>query len=601
MLTGEMITVMAVILAAVFLFVVEWVRVDVVAIIVMVALPLLGLVSGQEAFMGLSSNAVISIIAVIIIGAGLDRTGIMNKVSKPITKLAGNSESRLIVLVSATVAVISSFMQNIGAVALFLPATQRVCKKMNVPASRILMPMGFLGIIGGCLTLVGSSPLILLNDLMAPKNLKPFGLFDVAPIGLSLIVAALAYFVILGRVVLPATKESDSADPAANLKKVYGDDKELFELKVPSDCPCTRTLEEIGMRRDYLVTAVAVARSKGDDKTFAPTRGLKLQPNDRVAVMGSLENVQRLAADTQFEVESKLLAFEEDLSSSNAGMLEALVTPQSELDGNTLRGLHFREKYQVNPLAIRRQNKIYYAGLSDIVLRTGDVLLLQGRWERFAILKDSKALSFVTPFEAEVMKANKAWAALFSFGIALVLVITGYVKLSVALMTGALGMILTKVLTVDEAYKAVDWRTVFLLGGLIPLGVATEKTGTAAYIATKVLTLLGDPSPFILLTTIAVLTSIFTLVVSNVGATVLLVPLAINMAITGGADPRMAAMTVAVAASNTFVLPTHQVNAYIMGPGGYRTVDYIKAGGLMTLLYLVVMLGSMSLFYGMSG
>jgi di/tricarboxylate transporter len=180
------------------------------------------------------------------------------------------------------------------------------------------------------------------------------------------------------------------------------------------------------------------------------------------------------------------------------------------------------------------------------------------------------------------------------------MVLSGQFKLSVALMAGALGMVLTKVLTIDEAYQAVDWRTVFLLAGLIPLGVATEKTGTASFIANLILTLIGDVSPVILLTVIGILTSVFTLVVSNVGATVLLVPLCINMAIGAGADPRMAALTVAVAASNTFVLPTHQVNAYIMGPGGYKTIDYIKAGTVMTVLYLAVMIGSMALFYGIS-
>ncbi|NOY40122.1 MAG: SLC13 family permease, partial [Nitrospirae bacterium] len=189
---------------------------------------------------------------------------------------------------------------------------------------------------------------------------------------------------------------------------------------------------------------------------------------------------------------------------------------------------------------------------------------------------------------------------LFCFAVALVLVVSGSVKLSVALMTGAVGMILTGVLSVDEAYNAVDWRTVFLLGGLIPLGVATEKTGAAAYIATQILSLIGDVSPIVLLTVIGLLTSAFTLVVSNVGATVLLVPLAINMAMGGGVDPRMAALTVAVAASNTFVLPTHQVNAYIMGPGEYKTVDYIKAGSVMTILFLVVMIGTMYVFYGIT-
>jgi len=600
MLTADMMIVMAVIAAAVFLFIVEWVRVDVVAIIVMISLPLLGLVSGQEAFVGFSSNAVISIMAVIIIGAGLDRTGIMNKVAKPITRLAGNSESRLITLVSATVAFISSFMQNIGAVALFLPATQRVCKKMNIAPSRILMPMGFLGIIGGCLTLVGSSPLILLNDLMAASNLEPFGLFDVTPIGIALVIAALIYFVIFGKFVLPNRGSTEKA-VGIDLGKIYYSASGLSELEIPSDYKLDQTLEQMALRPNYLVSVVAVAKGEKGQKIFAPNRDLPLYSNDYIAVVGVRKNVEKFASDYGFRLQDKLEVFEDDFSDSNAGQIESIITPRSELVNTTLKKVHFTEKYQVNALAIRRREKVYYGGLSDITLQSGDVLLLQGLWEKFSILKDTKDLSFITPFEAEVMKTHKAKWAIISFAIALVLIFSGQVKLSVALMTGALGMILTGVLNIDEAYHAIDWRTVFLLAGLIPLGIATEQTGTAAFLANQLLTFIGDVSPIVLLTVIGILTSLFTLVVSNVGATVLLVPLAINMAMGAGADPRMAALTVAVAASNTFILPTHQVNAYIMGPGGYRTVDYLKAGSLMTFLYLGVMIGAIYIFYGISG
>jgi di/tricarboxylate transporter len=357
----------------------------------------------------------------------------------------------------------------------------------------------------------------------------------------------------------------------------------------------------MAIRPYYLITVVAVARHADGRKIFAPTREMKLDPEDTIAVVGNRENVRRFAEDYALKMKTGLEVFEDELSPNSAGMVEAIVPPRSALEGKTLRSVHFRAKYQVNPLAIRRADKIYYGGLSDITLRQGDVMLLQGLLEKFAILKDSNDLSFITPFEAEVIKTHKAKMACLCFAIAIVLLISGKVKISVALMTGALGMILTGVLKVDEAYESVDWRTVFLLAGLIPLGVATERTGTAAYIANQVLNLIGDVSPVILLTVIGILTSLFTLVVSNVGATVLLVPLAINMAIGGGADPRMAALTVAVAASNTFILPTHQVNAYIMGPGGYRTVDYIKAGSVMTLLYLAVMIGALSLFYGIKG
>ncbi len=600
MLTPEMIMVMAVIAVAVFLFIVEWVRVDVVAIIVMVTLPILGLVTGKEAFMGFSSNAVMSIIAVIIIGAGLDRTGIMNKVAKPITRLAGNSESRLIVLVSSTVAVISSFMQNIGAVALFLPATQRVCKKMGVAPSRILIPMGFLGIIGGCLTLVGSSPLILLNDLMAPMGLEPFGLFDVTPIGIALVIAALIYFVLFGRFILPNKKADTGATQTIDFGQIYTSANELFEMEFPSECDCEKPLEAMAIRPHYLVTVIAVAKHGENKKILAPTWDTVISPRDTIAVVGAKENVQRFAEDYSMTIKEKLEIFENDLSTDNSGMVEAIVPPLSKLEGKTLRSVHFRAKYQVNPIAVKRRDKIYYAGISNLILREGDVLLLEGIYQRFVILKDSKDLTFITPVEAEIMKTEKAGMATLCFVIAIGMVLSGQFQLSVALMAGALGMVLTKVLTIDEAYHTVDWRTVFLLAGLIPLGVATEKTGTASYIANLILTLIGDVSPLILLTVIGILTSVFTLVVSNVGAAVLLVPLCMNMAIGAGADPRMAALTVAVAASNTFVLPTHQVNAYIMGPGGYKTIDYIKAGTIMTGLYLVVMIGAMALFYGIS-
>jgi di/tricarboxylate transporter len=602
MLTVDMMIVMAVIVAAVFLFIVEWVRVDVVAIIVMISLPLLGLITGQEAFVGFSSNAVISIIAVIIIGAGLDTTGIMNKVAKPITTLAGNSVSRLITLVSSTVAFISSFMQNIGAVALFLPATQRVCKKMDVAPSRILMPMGFLGIIGGCLTLVGSSPLILLNDLMAPSNLEPFGLFAVTPVGIALVIAALLYFVVFGKYVLPNRGEEEKEGGDIDFSKIYYSASGLSELEIPSSYKSDQTLEQMALRPNYLVSVVAIAKGKKGQKIFAPDRDLPLYPNNYIAVVGVRKNVEKFANDYGFRLQDKLEVFEDDFSDSNAGQIEAIITPRSELADTTLKKVHFTEKYQVNPLAIRRREKVYYGGLSDIILQSGDVLLLQGLWEKFSILKDdTKDLSFITAFEAEVMKTHKAKWALISFSIALVMILSGEIKLSVALMTGALGMVLTGVLNIDEAYHAVDWRTVFLLAGLIPLGIATEKTGTAAYLANAILGFIGDVSPIMLLTVIGILTSLFTLVVSNVGATVLLVPLAINMAMGAGADPRMAALTVAIAASNTFVLPTHQVNAYVMGPGGYKTVDYLKAGSLMTFLYLVVMIAAIYVFYGISG
>jgi len=261
----------------------------------------------------------------------------------------------------------------------------------------------------------------------------------------------------------------------------------------------------------------------------------------------------------------------------------------------------FKELFGLNPLVLFKDNKKYYSGLTNIRLSMGDTLLLQGPWEKFHILKNRpqpRALIFASPLEGEILRPQKAVLAVAWFAVALFQVICFDTTLSVALMSGALGMIITGVLTIDEAYGAVDWMTVFLLAGLIPLGIAFEKSGTAAFIAQTVLGFIGTPSPILLLTVIGIMTTFFTLVISNVGATVLLVPLCMNMAIMAGGDPRMAALVVGLSASNSFVLPTHQVNALVMRPGGYRTVDYAKAGSIMTILFLFVELTMIYFFYG---
>lgn len=599
-MTPEIITVLAVLVFAIVLFIFEWVRVDVVGIIMMVLLPLLGLVTPQQAISGLSSNAVVSIIAVIIIGAGLDKTGVMNSMARIILRFAGKSESRIMTLISGTVAIISGFMQNIGAAALFLPAAKRIGNQTGVPIGRLLMPMGFCAIIGGCLTLVGSSPLILLNDLMVVggTTYEPFGLFSVMPVGLVLIAAALVYFIIFGRFILPSRTEDEAGGPMSSvLTGTYNNVGSLYELFVPEDWENDSPLRSLDLRPIYFCTLVAIARDGGNNHVFAPTPDETIKPGDHIVVVGPQEFVEHMAEDMGWALQPELSAFAEELSPNNAGILEGLVTPRSEFVGKTFSDLRIRERFQVSPLAIFRGDKIFVSGLSEIVIEAGDALLLHGRWEMFHMLKGLPDLVFTESVKGELLRTEKAKVALLWLGVSLVMILGFHVQLSIALLTGALGMILTKVLSIDEAYQSVDWMTVFLLGGLIPLGMAFENTGAAKYIADTIMSMLGTPSTVVLLTVIGILTSFFTLVASNVGAAVLLVPLSMNMAINANVDPRVAALTVAVAASNTFVLPTHQVNALIMRPGGYRTIDYVRSGAGMTVIYMVVMIAALMTFY----
>ena len=599
-LTTDMILVMGMIALAVFLFVVEWVRVDVVAILMMVSLPLLHLVTPKEAFIGMSSNAVISIIAVIIIGAGLDRTGIINKLVSPVMRIAGKSTSRIIVAISVTVAFISSFMQNIGAAALFLPAIQRISKMQKIPLSRLLMPIGFSAILGGTITLVGCSPLILLNDLLAPFGLEPFGLFDVTPIGLALVASGIACFIVFGRFLLPQGDGEDGlhGETSDRGEEDFNDLGEMYELTLPDDFTHYRDPVLVSdLRKRYLCNVIAMTEPP-DFKTISPAADMALHSGIEIVVFGRKADVDRMAAAEGMTVKDSLETYRFELDSSKSGTVDAVVSPRSNLAGKTLPEINFQDRYRISPLSIYRQDETYRAKMGDIRLQVGDVIRLYGTWKRLKVLQQDGGLLFNIPTEMEYMRPEKAiWAGIWLV-ISLTMIMGFHIQLSVSLMTGALGMVITRVLTVDEAYQSVDWRTIFLLAGLIPLGIATQKTGTAAWIAQGVLQLIGDVSPIILLSVIGVLSTLFTLVISNVGATVLLVPLVVNMAIAAHIDPRMAALVVGLATSNSFVLPTHQVNALYMGPGRYRTFDFLKAGSLVSVVFLVVMIVMISLIYG---
>ncbi len=599
-LTPDMILVLIMIGLAIFLFIVEWVRVDVVAILMMVSLPLLHLVSPKEAFIGLSSNAVVSIIAVIIIGAGLDRTGLINKVVAPVLKIAGNSSSRIVTAISMTVALISSFMQNIGAAALFLPAIQRISKVQNIPLSRLLMPIGFSAILGGTVTLVGSSPLILLNDLLIPFNLEPFGLFDVTPVGLALVFSGIATFVLLGRFILPqgedtgTAKKEEAKDPSSHA----GLSKEFYELSTPKDYTHYRDPVRVSdLRRRYLVNVVALTEPP-DYSVISPAPDLEICSAIDLVVSGKRADVERMAEAEGMHLKEDLDVYKNALSATNSGTVESVVGPRSRFAGRSLQDINLQDRYRITPMSIYRQEENYRAKIDDLTLQVGDVITLYGTWKRLKVLQQEGGLLFSIPSDMEYMRPEKAlWAGLW-LAVALVMIMIFKIQLSVSLMTGALGMILLGVLTIDEAYESVDWRTIFLLAGLIPLGIATEKTGTAAWIAHNILDIIGTVSPIVLLSVIGILSTLFTLVISNVGATVLLVPLVVNMAIAANTDPRMAALVVGLATSNSFLLPTHQVNALYMGPGRYRTVDFIKAGSLVSVIFLIVMIASISLFYG---
>jgi di/tricarboxylate transporter len=413
--------------------------------------------------------------------------------------------------------------------------------------------------------------------------------------------SGIIYFVLFGRFVLPKpkpTEETSDADRLDDPNQAYSGIGEPRELRTPDNFTHYRepvTIDDL--RKKYLVSVVAISEPP-DFKTMNPPPDRQLRDNTDLAVYGTEKNIQRMAEEEEIIIKDSLEVFRGTLSEERSGTVEAVVSPRSALVGNTLNQLSLADRFRVTALAIYRHGRTLTTDVSDVRLGVGDAILFQGSWKRLKILQKERLLIFTTPIDVEELKPEKALFAGFWFAVAIGMVIFFDIQLSICLMTGALGMIITRVLTIDEAYQAVDWRTIFLLAGLIPLGIATEKTGTAAWIAHKVLGLLGGSVPqIVLLAVTAVLATFFTLVISNVGATVLLVPLVVNMALGAGTDPRMAALVVGLATSNSFLLPTHQVNALYMGPGHYRSVDFMKAGGILSLIFIAVMICTIYLFY----
>jgi di/tricarboxylate transporter len=608
---------LAVVAVAVFLFIVEWVRVDVVAMAMMVLLPELGLLNAQDTFRGLSSNAVVAIIGVMIISYGLNRAGVVHRMMQPILGFVSKSSSRLVVTFSSLIAGISGVMQNTGAAVLFLPAIRSVtASKLKIPLARVLMPIGMAAILGGTLTMIGTSPLILLNDIL-PPGMPKFGLLELTPIGLALAIGGILYLSTLGMRFLAQTAARLPSGQAG--EDNAGGDGPLdaypllrgpYEIVVPADyIPGDLPQEVVNIRRRFMVNIVAVARDDGAC-TVAPLPGSSIQAGLILCAYGPEKDVRDFVHTYGLEIREKPVCYKDTMfNRSLAGVVEGVVSPRSSLIGRTIKEIRFRETFGVNPMAIHQDGDIYYQDMADRPLQSGDTILMHGTWEQFKVLQEMhQNFIIITPFEQEYHKPEKARSALICFlgSLVLMLISSFYfqnlpynpIPLSICLMLGAVGMIVTKVVTISEAYHAVDWRTVFLLGGLIPLGMAVDQTGTAQWIATGLVSALGSlMSPLLLLAVLACLSCAFTLVISNVGACTLLVPLGISIANHIGIDPRVAAIVVGLGVSNSFILPTHQVNALYMGPGEYQTRDYIKIGGILSLIYIVVLVAMTYVFY----
>ncbi|ADQ14499.1 SLC13 family permease [Halanaerobium hydrogeniformans] len=586
-----------ILLTTIILFVTEAFRVDIIAILVMLTLGWTGLVTPAEAFSGLSSNAVIAVIAVMIIGYGLDQSGVMQKITRPLMSASGREEKRLTVILSLAAGAISSLMQNIGVIALFLPIVRKITRKLNLPLKRVLMPVGFAVILGGNLTMVGAGNLIILNDLLLQQNAEPFNLFAVFPIGLAVLLLGIIYFYFFGGKLLSADKKEEEGflEKQQKLITAWEISTTVYTYRVPEGCNLLiNTLEETNLWSDYNLYLLAL-REDGDI-SYAPWRFTRFSAGQELIIMGDKDNLNAFGKDYNLTLEKEYSDYLDHPKLENTAFAELMLTPRSDLAGKSIREIALRKNYYVNPVHLIRGEKEISSDFSDVTLQAGDTLVVYGPNENIRLLESEKGLILLTALPPKKSEGNKPLFAVGAFLLSILLIILGF-NLGLAFFTGAVLIILSGILKIDEIYEAVDWKTVFLLTGLIPLGVAMENTGAAQYLANLMIMPLKDGPVFLILLAVALLASIFTLFMSNVAASVVLVPLVMIIGRQIGIDPRGLALLAAVSASNSFILPTHQVNAFFMSAGDYKSSDYLKAGGFLTLIYIFTASLMVYLFY----
>jgi di/tricarboxylate transporter len=582
-MSSEIALTLTIIVAAVILFAIEKLRVDVIALMVLLTLALTGLVTPEEAFAGFANPAVITVWAVYIVSGGLFKTGVADFLGQQITRLAGKSEPRLIVVIMVTCGAMSAFMNNIGAVAVLLPAVVGISRQANVPLSRLLIPLAFSSLLGGNITLIGTPPNILAASILADRGLPTFRFLDFAPTGLIVFGVGILYMVFIGRHLIPV-RASVEEQQAQQLREY------VTEVRVPPDSPLAgKTLVESRLGADYDVTVLAIAHKDG--MQTAVGRDTMIQPNDLLIVQAPIEKLMRARQALNFVIEPRTKMKIEQLDSDQLHIFEATLAPRSPMIGRTLKEMRFREQYGFNAVAIWRHGEVITQRLHHVRLRFGDALLLEGPRDRLPALQEAEDFLVLEPVTLEQRRFGKAPIAVGTMALVLALVTLLDFHISTALVIGSVLMVLTGCLTMDEAYESIEWQSVFLIAGMLPLGTAMESTGTAQYLADWIVRLLGGFGPLAVLAGIYLFVTLITQPMSNAAATVLIAPIAIDIALSLGANPQPFVLATVIGASTSFLTPVgHQANVLVFGPGGYRFFDYTRTGGPMSLVILITTL-----------
>jgi di/tricarboxylate transporter len=582
-MTVEIGLTLGIIVMALVLFATEKLRVDLIALIVLLVVAITGLVSKNEVFSGFANPAVITIWAVYIVSGGLFKTGVADILGSFILRLSGTGEARLIAVIMLVCGILSAFMNNVGAVAVLMPAVIGISNQTKIPVSKLLIPLAFSSLLGGTMTLIGTPANILAQGILVESGLPSFGFFEITPIGAIVLLAGIIYMVLIGRHLLPVRVTASDSQVSKQLRAYIGE----VQVK-PQSSLIGKNLYESKLGEEFDLNVLSVYR---DGNLISRLhRDFIIEKNDRLILEGTVQNLMTAQDDLNLSIQTDTDIDLVDLDTEDSYIFEATLSPSSKIDGRTLKEVRFRDRFGFTALAIWRHGEVITKRLRDIPLNFGDSLLLQGPPGRVAALNEGNEFLVLQHVDIE-KRGHKKKAPLAAGIMFLVIALAIFSDLGIAtsMVIGSVLMVLTGCLTMDDAYESIDWRTVFLVGGMLTLGIAMENTGTAQFLADLLLGALGDWGPIALLAGIYLLSALITQPMSNAAAVVLMVPIAVEIALDINVNVLTFVMAVVIGAATSFMTPVgHKANVLVFGPGGYKFFDYTRVGILLTVFLFIV-------------
>ena len=563
-----------------------------IGLLVLLSLGVTGLVSWREAFAGFSSKAVMAMFGLFIISGALKQSGVANWVGNKLVAVARGNESALIGIIMTSAAALSAIMVNIGTAAVLLPAVMSASRKTRIHPTRLLMPLGFGTIVGGMLTLIGATPTIIMNEFLDKSSLLQFPIFGQTGRLLPAAVLSILVMVLAKDILLPSSEaEYESIlEKKESLIRLYRLDKVLYEVIVQNGARIAgKNLAACDLRKVHGVYVLGISRT--GTILPPPEAGTVLREGDRLLVRAPKEALEQASAACGLTILPEPRSFPPDLLREGFQIAEVTLAPRSWLNGKRVAEADFFRRYGLRIFAIDHRGKPIHVHLADHKLEFGDALLIHGPADRMAALKEDEnfiVLETTSAEQREQLSSAKAWITVGITFLSLAAVALHLLPLDAASVGGGTLLLLSGVLTVEEAYRSISWKVLIFISGMLPLGAAMLHSGTANLVGNALGTLLQGHSLLWFFLFIAVVASAIGHLTSNVTAAVVTVPLAIQTAVSLGADPGTAALVAAIGASNVFSSPTYQVNVFLMGPGEYRPADFVKKGAIFTLIVILV-------------